>query len=85
MNCCANDWRRKTCEICSPSGHRRARSPSRRWNECVVAIEEHLLPFYRLLVQNGAQKARIEALADDHGFSGSRERLVQVIVDRISS
>ena len=50
------------------------------WNDRVVDIEEHLLPFYRLLLANGAKKARIEALSDDHEFSETRDQLVQLIV-----
>jgi pimeloyl-ACP methyl ester carboxylesterase len=51
------------------------------WNDSVVAIEDHLLPFYRLLLEKGAKKARIEALPDDHDFSETRNQLVHLIVN----
>jgi hypothetical protein len=50
------------------------------WNDRVVDLEEHLLPFHRLLLANGAKKARIEANPDDHEFSETRDQLVQLIV-----
>jgi dienelactone hydrolase len=51
------------------------------WNDSVIGIEEHLLPFYRILAANGAKKVRIAALPDDHEFSSSRDQLVRLIVD----
>jgi len=50
----------------------------------VSAIEDHILPFYRLLVENGAKKVRIEAFQDNHEFSASKDRLVQVILNWLS-
>jgi uncharacterized protein len=50
------------------------------WDDSVVAIEEHLLPFYRQLKENGAGKARIEVLQDDHEFIQTRDKLVGLIV-----
>jgi dienelactone hydrolase len=54
------------------------------WDDRVVAIEDHILPLYRLLAKNGA-KVRIEAFQDDHEFYKNKDRLVQVIVNWLKS
>ena len=54
------------------------------WDDEVSPIEDHLLPFYRLLVEHGAQNVSIQAFQDDHEFSASREQLVQLIVSWLS-
>ena len=51
------------------------------WDDEVSAIEDHILPFYRTLVENGNEKVRIEAFQTDHEFSGCREQVVEVIVN----
>jgi hypothetical protein len=51
------------------------------WEDGVVPVEDNLLPFYRALVSNGAQKVSIEVLQDDHEFSKSKDMLVEIISD----
>jgi len=51
------------------------------WNDRITAIEDHILPFYRHLVKNGAAKAKIRAVYDDHEFSNSKDQLVEIIID----
>lgn len=53
------------------------------WDDRVVAIEDHILPLYRSLVEKGTN-VRIEAFQDDHEFSESKDQLVQVIVNWLS-
>ena len=53
------------------------------WDDGVSAIEDHILPFYRLLSEQGTS-VRIEAFQDDHEFSESRDRLAQVILSWLS-
>ena len=48
------------------------------WDDRVAAIEDHMLPWYRSLVEQGAT-VRIEAFQDGHEFSESKDQLVQVI------
>lgn len=51
------------------------------WDDSVIALEDHLLPFYRTLLRNGAGEVRIEAIQDDHEFPNSRDRLVEIIIE----
>ncbi len=51
------------------------------WNDDFVPIEDNTLPFYRSLLKNGADKVRIEAFQDDHEFSNSKDRIVEVVLD----
>jgi dienelactone hydrolase len=51
------------------------------WDDHVIKIEDHMIPFYRSLVESGAKKVRIEAFQDDHEFSKSKDQLVQIILD----
>jgi fermentation-respiration switch protein FrsA (DUF1100 family) len=51
------------------------------WDDEVVPIEDHILPFYRALVAEGAENVRIEAVQDNHEFAKSKDRLVQIILE----
>jgi alpha/beta superfamily hydrolase len=51
------------------------------WDDQVIRIEDHMIPFYRSLVENEAKKVRIEAVQDDHEFSKRKDQLVQIIFD----
>jgi pimeloyl-ACP methyl ester carboxylesterase len=51
------------------------------WDDSVTAIEDNILPFYRSLIKNCANKVKIEAIQDDHEFLHSRDRLVEIIMD----
>jgi alpha/beta superfamily hydrolase len=54
------------------------------WDDDLVPIEEHTIPFYRSLVENGAKKVRIEAVRDDHEFSKTKDQMVKIILNWIS-
>ena len=49
------------------------------WDDEVSTIEDQILPIYRSLAADHAGRVRIEALQDDHEFSKSRDRLVEII------
>jgi hypothetical protein len=51
------------------------------WNDDLTTIEEHTLPFYRALRVSGADRVRIEAIQDDHEFAGSKDQIVQILVN----
>jgi dipeptidyl aminopeptidase/acylaminoacyl peptidase len=51
------------------------------WNDDLSPIEDYQIPFYRALVENGANKVRIEAVHDGHEFSESKDQLVKIITD----
>ena len=53
------------------------------WDDLNVTIEDHTLPFYRLLVACNAPKVQIVAFQDDHLFEKSREELEQIVADWI--
>ena len=50
------------------------------WDDEMAPIEEHTLPFYRTLVENGAKDIRIEAVQDGHEFINSQDQIVQIIL-----
>jgi hypothetical protein len=50
------------------------------WDDSVIEIENFILPFYRLLKQNHSTTVMIQAFQDDHEFSKSKDKLIQVIV-----
>jgi len=51
------------------------------WKDENMPIEAHILPFYRILLAYNTRKVRIEAFEADHAFTGSEDRLAQVILD----
>jgi dipeptidyl aminopeptidase/acylaminoacyl peptidase len=51
------------------------------WDDESVPIEAHQIPFYRALVQSGAQKVRIEAVQDGHEFNHSKELITKLVLD----
>jgi dienelactone hydrolase len=50
-------------------------------DDMVVPVEEHTLPFYRALRADSETSVRMEVFQDNHDFSGSKERIVGVILD----
>lgn len=50
------------------------------WDDEILAVEEHIIPFYRCLKEQGTQ-ARIEVFQGDHEFTGSKAQVVQAIVN----
>lgn len=54
------------------------------WDDEIVPIEEHTIPFYRALVKNGAAKVHIAAVQDGHEFAQMKDQLVRIILDWIS-
>lgn len=54
------------------------------WDDDLVPIEEHTIPFYRSLIVSGANKVRIEAVQDGHKFSKTKDQIVSIILDWIS-
>ncbi len=55
------------------------------WNDLNVTIEHHILPVYRALVAEGAQKAKIVAFQDDHSFSECRDGLARAVINWIEA
>ena len=55
------------------------------WNDEISPIEEHLIPFYRALLESGNPRVRIEVLNTDHEFSNSKDQLVERIVEWIEA
>lgn len=55
------------------------------WNDEVSSLDDHLIPFYRSLIEYGNQRVHIEALNTDHEFSNHKSQLVKLIVDWIKS
>ena len=55
------------------------------WDDEISAIEDHIIPFYRRLLENGNGKAKIEAFQTDHEFSGCREQVVEAIINWLMS
>lgn len=50
------------------------------WDDMEVRVEDHLLPFYRALIANGAHRTQLVALHDDHTFARRREEIAQMIM-----
>ena len=55
------------------------------WDDLNVTIEGRILPFYRALVDAGAQNVQIVAFQDDHTFETSREELAALIIRWVES
>ncbi len=53
------------------------------WDDEVSAIEDHILPLYRLLKEHNA-KVSIKAFQDDHEFSKCKDTLVDTIIGWLS-
>ncbi len=54
------------------------------WEDELVSLEDHLIPFYRALVRHGAENVRIETIQDDHAFTKHQAQLVRIIVEWLS-
>ena len=50
------------------------------WQDYTKKIEDELLPLYRQIISNGAQKVKVKAFETDHSFSDVEEDLAQCIV-----
>ena len=50
------------------------------WNDHLVAIEDHTIPFYRALQKNNSQNVKIQIYDTDHYFTDFRERLYQDVL-----
>jgi hypothetical protein len=48
-------------------------------------MEQYILPLYRALKLQNAQKVKIAAFQDDHSFSKSRAALAETVVDWINA
>ena len=55
------------------------------WDDDLVPIEEHTIPFYRALVEHSAAKVRIEAVQDGHEFAQTKDQIVSIILGWISA
>jgi len=55
------------------------------WDDLNVTIEQHILPFYRALIDANARKLQIIAFQDNHAFERSREELAATVVRWVKS
>ncbi|MDZ7633243.1 MAG: alpha/beta fold hydrolase [Bacteroidales bacterium] len=53
------------------------------WDDSLVKMERHMMPLYRALKKENAQKVQMTAIQDDHFFSKSRDKMAQVLSDWI--
>lgn len=51
------------------------------WQDTIVPMAEHILPFHRALVESGAHRARLVTFDDDHEFLESQDQLVAVLLN----
>ncbi len=51
------------------------------WNDVNVTIDNHILPLYRALQKEKADKVTIVAFQDDHSFKKVRNELAEVIIN----
>ncbi|MCP5098794.1 MAG: alpha/beta hydrolase [Chloroflexi bacterium] len=49
------------------------------WDDLNVVFEHHVLPLYRSLKKEGAEKVNIKAFQDNHAFENSRKELATTI------
>ena len=55
------------------------------WDDLESPIEDHLLPCYRKLKEQGAERVSIKMFQDDHVFQSSRSALVDAIMDWVGT
>jgi pimeloyl-ACP methyl ester carboxylesterase len=55
------------------------------WDDPMVTMERYIIPLYRALKQENAQKVQITAIQDDHTFSKSRDKVAQVLTEWIKT
>jgi len=51
------------------------------WDDTWISFEDHLLPLYRALKNENAEKVKITAVQDNHSFRNSGAELAQIIID----
>ena len=52
-------------------------------DDAMVTMENHMLPLYRALQNEGTENVKFVMFQDDHSFSKSREKVSEVILDWI--
>lgn len=55
------------------------------WDDHMISMERYIIPIYRALKQEKAQKVQMTAIQDDHSFSKSRDMLAQVLAEWIKT
>ncbi len=55
------------------------------WDDINISLEHHLLPLYRALRNENAQKVKITAVQDNHSFRDTRVELTQIIAEWIKT
>lgn len=55
------------------------------WDDHMVSMERYIIPLYRALKQEKAQKVQMTAIQDDHSFSKSRDTVAQVLAEWIKT
>jgi dienelactone hydrolase len=55
------------------------------WQDTVVPVAEHILPFHRALAQSGARRARLVTFEDDHEFLESQDQLIAALLSWLTA